>query len=426
MTNVLKKRSAASVLFKLAIFLFLLNAVCKYFFPSSLTKVLPIMALACAIISYNNKIHISIKNIDILFICFGIVWFIGCIYSTSFQKGFGFVLSFFLSLLFSMIICTRKLDTEKIVLFLAFVCSVFSVLVIIQPIVPNLIHTIVSYLPYTYAQIAEMNYWSTRLGMYSGIFPDRAAAAFFSSILIGCGLYFLYKQQNDFISKFEKIRGVLFIVIGSLSLLMTAKRGHLVAAAFAGIMTYIVYKKAKHKSVLKIVLATVILVTLGLLIISNIDAAQVMLERFNNNDNFYTNRLDIYDNIYKEISENPILGTGTASAVDVLGIGGHNIYLTVFMENGIFGFLLIILCVSGSIYYTLRMIYMQSQNHDYDYLPNLLFALFIQIFFMVYGFTGNPLYDNYIFYIYIFSLGLVKNCEIMYKNNLFINRTGKK
>ncbi len=404
-----------SVLLQLAICMFLLNSLCKYFFPTEVTKLLPVMALGCAVLDNKRKIKFSIKNVDVLFFGFSIIWFIGCIYSPYFQKGFGFVLSFLLSLIFGMLVCVRKFDIRKTVSFIGFFCTVFSMLVICEPLVPDVISKIVSYLPYTYDQVYEMNYWSARLGMYSGIFPDRAPAAFFSSLLIGCGLYFLYNSRSDITTKLQKITGFVFIAVGCLSLLMTAKRGHLVASALASLATFIVYKRSKHKSVIKILIGTAILGIAGAYIFINIDASRVVLERFTDNDNFFTNRLDIYDHIYMSIRQKPLFGTGTASANEILGVGGHNIYLTVFMENGIFGFIIFVLCVLCSVFYSLKVIYRQSQAHCYDYLPGLLFALFVQLFFVVYGFSGNPLYDNYIFYIYIFSLAIVKNSDIMYK-----------
>ena len=413
MTNTINSKNNTNILLQFAIFLFLLNSLFKYFMPSMITKALPVISLFLVLLSCQNKIIYLMKRIHILYICFGFIWFIGCIYSTSFQKAFGYVSSFFLSLLFAMMIATQIIDIERIVYFLGTICFVFSFFVILQPIIPQLIDRIVSFLPYTYDQKYEMNYWSTRLGMYSGIFPDRAATAFYSCILIGCGIFILFKHNKKLISNFKKIVGAAFLIVGVLSLLMTAKRGHLVAAAIALLFVYITFKKAHHKSIAKIVIASVILVSAAFFIVTNLDAAKLMIERFTDNDNFYTNRLDIYGNIYNQIEEHILLGTGTASAYDILGIGGHNIYLTVFMENGIFGFILIIVCVLCSMIYTWQVIYHQSKQNQYECLPNLLFALFIQIFFVIYGFSGNPLYDNYIFYIYIFSIAITQNSEIM-------------
>lgn len=411
MTNIREKNIKGNILLQFGIFLFLSNALFKYFMPSAVTKILPIISVLIIIFSLNNRIVFSIKNVHILHISFAFVWFIGCIYSTSSTKGLGFVASYSLSMLIIILIAFCDIKVERIVFFIGVVCSVFSALVIIQPIMPQLVSRIIDFLPYTFDQKYEMNYWSSRLGMYSGIFPDRAAAAFYSSVLICCGLYIMYHHYNKLIQKFP---GIAFVVMGALSLLMTAKRGHLVAASLGVLFTYMVYKKAHHQSIIRIVIATIILVVLAFFLVMNLDAARLMVERFTDNDNFYTNRLDIYDNIYTVISDNFLFGTGTASANDILGIGGHNIYLTVFMENGLSGFLLIIMCVLGSVIYTLRVIHYQSKHNNYEYLPNLLFALYIQLFFVIYGFTGNPLYDNYILYFYVFSIAITQNSEVMY------------
>lgn len=62
---------------------------------------------------------------------------------------------------------------------------------------------------------------------------------------------------------------------------------------------------------------------------------------------------------------------------------------------------------------------------SYEYhqgIPFLLFSLYIQVFFLVYGMSGNPLYDNYILYFYLFAIFIVKNSEYHFEK---INLQGK-
>ena len=129
-----------------------------------------------------------------------------------------------------------------------------------------------------------------------------------------------------------------------------------------------------------------------------------LLERFKDNDNLLTGRNVIYSNMLEQIGKNLILGSGTSSAGSILGVGGHNIYLTVLMENGIIGIIIFCAVIIGEYVSTVNNLSLMLKYEKYD--STISFSLYIQTVFLIYGMSGNPLYDNYILCFYMFAIYL--------------------
>ena len=404
-------------LVQVAVYIFLINALCKYFLPNSLTKIIPIFAVLLAGIRTPSPFILPIRRIDKPILVFLIVWFFGCIYSPAMSKGLGYVFSFALAFLFGIYVSQKNVDEKKLMRFLAIACTVLTSFILIQPIAPELVSSVNRLFSYSSSEYALMSAW-TRNGWYTGLFPDRAPAAFFCSILIGVGLYYLYCNYKTAGSTFQRFFGIIFALVGAYGILLTVKRGLLVGAGVAAFVTFVVYKKANKAPIWRICLAALILVLSLWLVLSNIPVAQNMMARFLDNDNPLTYRDVIYTNIFSKFWSSPLFGTGTASAFSLLGIGGHNIYLTVLMENGIIGFILFICFLGYSFFNTVRLA-LRFGSYEYNQgIPFLLFSLYIQVFFLVYGMSGNPLYDNYILYFYLFSIFIVKNSEYHFEKRV--------
>lgn len=414
----IKKRDETKVnLSQIAIYIYLINAICKYFLPNFLTKIFPVFALMFLIFTASKPLKIKLLKIDKPFVIFGVLWFLGCLYSPDITKGLGYVLSFVVAFLVSVYSSKRQINDTGVMKLITIMCFVLTAFIIIQPIEPTIVSDINHIFNYKVEEYSLMQAW-TRNGWYSGLFPDRAPAAFFAVLLLGSGLYYLYfnkKNSGSFVSRFF---GFGIAIIGVYGILMTAKRGLLVGAFIAAFVSYIVYRKANHTPVIKICIASIIVVSFSLVLFSQLSVTENMLIRFIDNDNLFTNRLDIYAIIFKKFGSSPFIGTGTASAFSLLGIGGHNIYLTVLMENGIIGFIAFVSAIVYSIGCSISLAMKIGKSGLYKELPFLLFALYIQIFFMIYGMSGNPLYDNYILYFYIFTLMICKNIEFTFKSEI--------
>lgn len=407
----------ADTLVQVAVYIFLINALCKYFLPNSLTKILPIFAVLLASVRTPSPFILPIRRIDKPILVFLVIWFLGCFYSPAMSKGLGYVFSFALAFLFGVYVSQKNVDEKKVMRLLAVSCTVFAFFILVQPVAPELVSRVNRLFSYSSSEYALMNAW-TRNGWYTGLFPDRAPAAFFCSVLIGVGLYYLYCNYKTTGSIFQRFFGTVFALIGAYGVLLTVKRGLLIGAGIAVFVSFIVYKKANKAPIWRICLAAILAIFIIWIIFSNMEVTQVMIARFVDNDNPLTYRDVIYGNIFEKFWSSPLFGTGTASAFSLLGIGGHNIYLTVLMENGILGFIVFISVLGYSFFSTVQLILKFGAYEYHQRIPFLLFSLYIQVFFLVYGMSGNPLYDNYILYFYLFSIFIVKNSEYHFEKEV--------
>lgn len=407
----------ADTLVQVAVYIFLINALCKYFLPNSLTKILPIFAVLLASVRTPSPFILPIRRIDKPILVFLVIWFLGCFYSPAMSKGLGYVFSFALAFLFGVYVSQKNVDEKKVMRLLAVSCTVLAFFILVQPVAPELVSRVNRLFSYSSSEYALMNAW-TRNGWYTGLFPDRAPAAFFCSVLIGVGLYYLYCNYKTTGSIFQRFFGIVFALIGAYGVLLTVKRGLLIGAGIAAFVSFIVYKKANKAPIWRICLAAILAIFIIWIIFSNMEVTQVMIARFVDNDNPLTYRDVIYGNIFEKFWSSPLFGTGTASAFSLLGIGGHNIYLTVLMENGILGFIVFISVLGYSFFSTVQLILKFGAYEYHQRIPFLLFSLYIQVFFLVYGMSGNPLYDNYILYFYLFSIFIVKNSEYHFKKEV--------
>ena len=60
---------------QIAVYVFLINSLCKYFLPNSLTKVLPIFAVLLAGIRTPSPFVLPVRKIDKPILAFLCIWF---------------------------------------------------------------------------------------------------------------------------------------------------------------------------------------------------------------------------------------------------------------------------------------------------------------------------------------------------------------
>ena len=91
---------------------------------------------------------------------------------------------------------------------------------------------------------------------------------------------------------------------------------------------------------------------------------------------------------------NKWLGIGWTNFKNLFTLRGthvHNIYIQLLCETGIIGFSIFAFFFTWNILTTLRRI-RTAKRETYEY-SWLMLSLFMQIYFLLYGITGNPLYD---------------------------------
>ena len=83
----------------------------------------------------------------------------------------------------------------------------------------------------------------------------------------------------------------------------------------------------------------------------------------------------------------------------------HNIYIQMLAETGIVGFMLFMVAFISSLLKTVeitRKTMMTSNNSTLKVI--ILFSLYMQLFFLLYGFSGNPLYNFTQLFVYFIGI----------------------
>lgn len=130
-------------------------------------------------------------------------------------------------------------------------------------------------------------------------------------------------------------------------------------------------------------------------------------------------RQQLREHAWNVFEENPLVGIGWGNFIKsgtTRNTYVHNIYLQLLCECGILGFVYFVFFFVEQLIITIK---------KYNHLPIdglerswLLFSFFIQLYFLLYGFTGNPLYDIEETILYFFSIGIA-NLSIQSSNSSF-------
>src|SRR5699024_1799946 len=111
-----------------------------------------------------------------------------------------------------------------------------------------------------------------------------------------------------------------------------------------------------------------------------------------------------YDYALKLFNETPILGIGwrefSQLSAGILnsdrGSHPHNIYFQLLTELGFVGFILFVIPVVYTLVKTIRILMNADSVFSFDmrWKTGLQLSLYIQVFFLLYGITGNLLTDH--------------------------------
>ncbi|WP_026691502.1 O-antigen ligase family protein [Alteribacter aurantiacus] len=221
---------------------------------------------------------------------------------------------------------------------------------------------------------------------------------------------------------------ILLFLIMFLALLLTQKRGHLLLMVLTIFFVYIQYSsfnyerfkkmfKAFYFSIFVIVFFIIITLltnigdTLFLRVIATIEALFAGEDITSNRNTFWLFAWGLF-------VENPLFGIGWGNFKDTV-IGNvtvhtkmdvHNIYLQLLSETGIVGSMLILTPFFLTYFYTIkttRMINRNKSKYSSKWEFAVLYSLYTQTFFLLYGLTGNPLYDYSYFIMYCLAFGLI-------------------
>ena len=272
----------------------------------------------------------------------------------------------------------------------------YATTVFFQAFFPNQFEAIAKqYLPESRLDVFFM---FARGGIFSGLTSQVS--------IVGCYIVSgLFVRMAKVIAKREdSIRVHIFewveIVYFSASILLIGKRAHLIFSILT-VIAFLLIKNSnsrirKHSG---IILALFILVLATLIIVPMLPTSDskflVTLKRIFTADteDVSNGRMLYYGKTMNLIIDHPFLGVGWKNAQKNIGANCHNIYLQLIAETGILAGVFLIGLLVTTFLKSKKLLERVSEIELSGRVP-LYFSVLFLIFFLIYGMTGNPLYDT--------------------------------
>ncbi len=269
-------------------------------------------------------------------------------------------------------------------------CSIVVLIgVLLQYLFSNFMNELLSYL------LREDSYERLMLsfdvdGAYAGFSAYTPDAAYFCALLFGFAIYGYLKNEKE-VFRHKYTRNII-LALSIFAIILTSKRGVALALLIALAITHLIDKEFSFHSVITIFSLSVAAIV-GIMIIGLFnESVGAFLLRFEATEggDITTGRGEIWQGAIDNLS-NIIIGMGTGASYTIFDAGLHNIYLQLFYDHGIIGVFVYIVFF----YYNLKLAIKRKE----------LISIFIQLLVLIYGLSGNPIYSNSFFIVYIiFSL----------------------
>lgn len=287
----------------------------------------------------------------------------------------------------------------------------FAIGCIINFIFPLMFKTVFFPMYSTSAQqsLTEVEMISGTSTYFAGFTSQVGYTSFFISL--GIGAIFCLK---DII--YQKSWPYLMIVMFA-GLLLTGKRGPIVFLLIALSLIYFwnEHGRARIIRLTKIIGAFVIVFVL-VAIIANVTKIDGIIRIYDALYAFLTSgsledagRTQLYEQALEYFRRNPILGIGWTNfrvLYDFRSTHVHCIYLQLLCETGLVGFGIFTIFFATRLKRTLKLLKETGAVGSTLESTWIKFSLFIQLYFLLYGITGNPLYDIEETIIYFFAIGI--------------------
>ncbi|MGN1131263.1 MAG: O-antigen ligase family protein [Ruminococcus sp.] len=225
----------------------------------------------------------------------------------------------------------------------------------------------------------------------------------------------------------KKKSHIILCLLAIVAMLFTQKRGPLIALVIAILLTAVLREKGSlSKRFTKYVIAGVIILVGVYIAYLLFPVLFAVFDRFSNSDDLLSNRGYLWEYAWDLFKSSPIWGHGwgyyansidiNINSADVSNINAHNIYLQLLADTGIIGTLIFLVPMIFTLFVSIKLI---KRNKNDGIAPELAFSLCFQIFFLIYGFSGNPLYDRQMFIPYMISVAITMYHAVSVKNSKY-------
>ena len=228
--------------------------------------------------------------------------------------------------------------------------------------------------------------WSYNVdGAYAGFSAYTPDAAYFCAILLIFSIFRWLQSKN--LSVIGKLEHLSIIALSFFAIMLTSKRGIAVAVAISFVLSYMIWRNCSIKMIISTI-AIIVLSAVAIKILSDHNQeVSLFLQRFTSNEgDMTTGRSKIWQHAIENLS-NSLFGMGTGAAYAIYSTGLHNIYLQLYYDHGLIGAMIYIVFFV----YNLRCAIERKEP----------IAISVQLLMLVYGISGNPIYSNSFFIVYI-------------------------
>ena len=231
-----------------------------------------------------------------------------------------------------------------------------------------------------------------------------------------------YRTQEN--SRNKRITLIL-ASLSLLALLLTTKRGHLVFSLAAIMLSYFICARgAKSGRLFKAAFYGVIVLSIFLIIGQYIPMLSSVIDRFTNTADISTGRYLIWQQALSGFAQNRIFGIGWRGYFYRILHGStyfgytnaHNVYIQLLCERGLIGLLFVIFLYTHILVVSVRLFNQLKETGESFWADRIAVSIGVQIFFIIYGFTGCDLYD-FTFVAYILQCASVMMIAKTFKFN---------
>lgn len=230
-------------------------------------------------------------------------------------------------------------------------------------------------------------------------------------LALGTGIAFIYvifEKQN----RKKHIFATAYLLF---ALLLTGKRSPLIFTIAAVIAVYLLcaHQRLSKKVIILLFILLIVLIVLPIFL-TMVPQVSVVFDRLMDRQDWTTlgGRTELYEEAIKMFKSHPIMGNGWTSYLleteHTIGrvyekqyarMMAHNVYLQLLAETGIVGLVIFVYLFVAKMIQLARKIYNYGieplcGKENSKYIAALIYLL---LFFLLYGFSGNPLYDAYMY-----------------------------
>ncbi len=317
-----------------------------------------------------------------------LISFIGVLYTDNQEKGQREAILLLVMLLYALVLLQNMVLSNKLRKYMH-ICSFFVVIgVLIQYAFPTAFNSFMQSI--LRADCYEQLMWSFNVdGAYAGFSAYTPDAAYFSALIFGFSIFrFLSIRENGgqrgLIVALMMAFCALFVVI------LTSKRGVIVAMIGALFLVFLIMKKNSPKTIIAFGFVLAVGIILVYTLSNSNPVVDKFLQRFDTSDghDVTTGRIDMWEKAFETLGGGiSLIGKGTGSTYTIWNAGMHNIYLQIYYDHGLIG---LIVYLAFFIYNLQKAIRYKDEQ-----------SLYVQFLMLIYGISGNPIYSNSFFIVYI-------------------------